>query len=34
MSIERYRSTYRRYWLDAPARDGRMLEAQLDGVAR
>ena len=34
MSIQRYRSTYRRYWLDAPERDGRVLEAQLDGAAR
>ena len=34
ISVERYRSTYRRYWLDAPGRDARGLEAQLDGVAR
>jgi hypothetical protein len=34
MKVERYRSVYRRYWLDAPGRDGRVLEAQLDGVGR
>jgi competence protein ComEC len=32
--IERYREQYRRYWLDTPGRDARVLEAQLDGVPR
>ena len=32
--VERYRSIHRRYWLDAPADGGRVLEAQLDGGLR
>lgn len=30
ISIARHRDRYRRYWLDAPARDARVLDAQLD----
>lgn len=34
IKIEPYRSQYRRYWLAAPVRDERMLEAQLEGALR
>lgn len=34
ITLERYRSTYRRYWLDAPGQDDRVLEAQLESVSR
>ena len=34
ITVERYRAIYRRYWLDAPDRDARVLEAQLDGALR
>jgi competence protein ComEC len=30
--IERYRDVHRRYWLDSPGGDARLLEAQLDGL--
>jgi competence protein ComEC len=32
ITIERYRNTHRRYWLEAPGGDMRVLEAQLDAV--
>jgi competence protein ComEC len=32
ITVDRYRVRYRRYWLDAPHQDARLLEAQLDGI--
>lgn len=34
IEVGRYRSLYRRYWLDAPERAERVLEAQLEGIVR
>jgi competence protein ComEC len=34
ITVDRYRSTYRRYWLDAPERDERALEAQPERIVR
>jgi competence protein ComEC len=34
ITIDRQRAVYRRYWLDAPAYERRLLEPQLDGLPR
>lgn len=34
ITVERHRAMHRRYWLDSPASDERVLDAQLDGTLR